>query len=230
MAFFGVFVWLCFAAVYALFCNLVLYFLLTPLELPESLPIEKKRAQRVTFLIYLSFGMLYFGVIIMLAVYALGVYRHVREHQNHRAGTLPRIPRVALSELLTMVFSVGFFPVIVSAIFQLHNNTTSNVIFFVLSIAIFPICFVSAYYRLDGNHVPLGRARLAFLFIYPYLILAVQIFVVGGFILFASVLTRSPKKDDLLWLIAPLTMALGALLAKRAKTAAILSVDDTFRI
>ncbi|MCY3023721.1 MAG: hypothetical protein NTW87_32475 [Planctomycetota bacterium] len=245
----------CIYGLYALFCNWIFRLLLRPLAVPESFAAERKRERLMTFLVFLALPMTWLGVLLLLGTYAVGAYRHLQERRAFEAGkpvpALPRIPRIALSELLVMVFSVALFPLLVSAIiegfagpFARGTNdlemvkAVARVTALVIGILIFPLCFVSAYHRLEANRVALGTTRMLFLFVYPYMTFAMHVLIAGPFIALAvwAVMTMLHQvrgggnfqhdvwyNEGVMCAAALVVMAAGIVLARRAKREAAAS-------
>lgn len=121
---------------------------------------------------------------------------------------LTRIPRIALSELLVMVFSLGAFPLL-GVMYPGAEEGGAAVALLVCAMLVFPLCFASAYLRLDGNGVPLGGTRLLFLFLYPYCICAWH-FLIGGTVFFVFAIlfvSGGTQRDAEAWLTVWLSLA-----------------------
>jgi len=160
---------------YAVACTWLCRRVMRSLQIPDELGVEERRDRTMLFLVFLSSWAMGVGALILLSTYGIGAYRHFREKRQGAVASsvLPRIPRFALSELLVMVFSIGAYPLIMEALFPTFAAAQSmgpeqRGILLLTGLLVFPLCFVSALHRLDSNRVPLGRTRLAFLFLYPY--------------------------------------------------------------
>jgi len=179
---------------YASLCNWLFRVALRPLQVPDRFLLESKRERTLTFIIFLSLPLNYLGLPVLLSIYARGIYLHFSERREfgNRVRNLPWIPRMALSELLVMVFSLALFPLVISAFIQcvngaVHSNPNEaqgvKIASFIVGTLIFPLCFITAYHRLDGNRVTLGRTRLMLLFLYPYMTFAIHAVIVGTVLL-----------------------------------------------
>ena len=238
------------SCVYALFCNWLFRLILRPLSVPESFVKEGKRDRIMTFIIFLSVpgSWIWISVLLLLGTYAVGTYQHFKERGKIEPVTgtfrgVPRIPRIALSELMVMIFSIAFFPLVISGLIgavagsswnisgdMLNIKSTVTGSAFVVGALIFPICFASAYQRLDSNRVAMGYTRMVFLFLYPYMVFAMHLLVAGGFHKYDMLLVGGMTQDDLRFhtvcqiVLSAAVLTAGALLARRAKeetTAAI---------
>jgi len=165
MFIFGILFLAVFGGLYAILCNFLFRLALQPLQVPKTFEKEWRRDRLITFILFVSIPLTYLGILLLLAVYTIGIVRHFRPHGA--PPRLPLIPRIRLEELMVMVFSMALFPMIGGAITGSSGNDYMAFLF-VLALLIFPLCFASAYYRLEAHRVPPGRIRMLFLFVYPY--------------------------------------------------------------
>lgn len=114
--------------------------------------------------------------------YALFVLTRYRERKRRNAGASP-ITRQApgfftrsfsLADFIGMALSISSVPLFARLLLQPwyreRLEPQSIVVVVVLSVALGPLCFLHAKHRLDANRIPEGRYRVAFLYVYPYLI------------------------------------------------------------
>jgi len=232
---------------YPIFLNWIFRSLLKPLQVPSAFPLEARRERLMTFFVFLTFTISYLALIIMLFVYVIALRRHLRERRAVAAGApppkVPRIPRIPLNELLLMVFSLALFPVLVGAASEyVFSTLTSDENFtehwqeiktivmassFAVAAILFPMCFASAYHRLDSNDIPLSRLRMAFLFLYPYVLIALPVTIAGLIAgIFVGIITAgespasSAARDILvlgggIWLAAVILLITGRAMASR---------------
>ena len=225
---------------YALLCNWIFRLILSPLQVPASFPVEARRERLMTFLLFVSLPLSYLGVIVLAITYIRGIYFHVRDRRAGISAVLPRIPRMALGEMMVMVLSLAVFPIFLGGLIEalvifvgqpgdaaMENwqsyKTVLMVSSFAVGAALFPLCFASAFQRLDGNKVPLGRMRSVFLFLYPYLTFAMHPLLVGGVagVILWGVGERAHPSERLvaalsiLWFCTAILLAVGRYLAYR---------------
>ena len=236
MLIFGWLIWVC----YALFCNWLFRLMLSGIGLPKSMRLEYKRERFMTFIVFLSLPMSSLGIIPLLGTYIAGIIYHFRQRREVEAGTIdasaiPIVPRMALNELRVMVFSLAFFPVMISGIIDAFVSegiknypnaaeirTAITVSAFVIGALIFPLCFASAYHRLEYNRIKDPRSRMAFLFVYPYMTFAMHILLVGTPIFGFIMLIRDPHTHEAwrvigLFILGALTVMLtGISIGRRA--------------
>lgn len=217
---------------YACACTWLFRRVMRSMQIPGELKAEQERDRTMIFLVFLSWRAMGVGAIILLCTYAIGIYRHFRERRPGAvpSSVLPRVPRFALSELLVMVFSIGAYPLVMDALgqgwtFVQVSLPVQRALVLLTGLLVFPLCFASAFQRLDGNRVPLGRTRLAFLFLYPYCMYGCSA-AIGGVALFFPVLWLGPVQAELpryavglvvRAMVGALLLAVGAGLASRAK-------------
>lgn len=222
-------------ALWALLSNWLARIVLRPLSVPKEMMPEFKRDRLATFFVFIP-GI---GVLFAMCACLVALVRHLRERRPGvmvASCTLPRIPSIALSELLVMVFSIGAYPLIMSklqisnAFGMGHMTDEMRAWIFVSAAPLFPLCFASAYLRLDSNKVPRGLTRHEFLFLYPYGVFGLQILIntllAAVFVLpMTLVVTPRGASDNssaLIWLAqvlgaALLMVILTVLVARRAK-------------
>jgi hypothetical protein len=223
--FFGGMMWAC----YALLCNWLFRLMLKGTGLPKSMKLEYKRERMMTFIVFLSLPMSWLGVVPLIVAYVAGLSAHFRQRRKVDAGeidvsAIPIVPRMALNELMVMVFSMAFFPVLVGAIIDAvlagslrgsdpNVKTAITVSAFVIGVLIFPLCFASAYHRLEYHRIKDPRSRMAFLFVYPYMTFAMHILLWGSIVaVFAfGVLIDSNNRSDNNVLISVSLVVLSAL-------------------
>jgi len=173
----------------ALFCNWIFRLWLRRLEVPASFILECKRERLMTLLVFMC-SPIFIGQIFILFSYAIGIFRHFRDKNfGTKINQLPYIPQIALGELIAMVFSLALFPLLAERVLELASvafkapvsadavgpSEMAPVIVYVFGVLIFPMCFASAYLRLDSNRVPYGWTRTIFLALYPYLLFTVGV-------------------------------------------------------
>ena len=175
--------WLGFTFLYAVLFTWLSRSVFRVLPVPDEFIAEKKRDRTMTFIFYLSppLASLFFaGPVLLLCTYFTGIRRHFRDSgptHPFAVPRLPRIPRFALSELLVMVFSIATFPLLCGGGWLEGAARAAILIYAILE---FPLCFASAFLKLDANKVPLGKARFAFLFLYPYYLTAWPVLLITG--------------------------------------------------
>ncbi len=172
---FGLLAYVVFAGVVALVSGLFFRFILNPLAIPRSASVEFKRERSLAYVIFFALAMSIYGAVVLGVVYLVGFVRHLRL-QTRNSGAQHAdysriIPRFTLSELILMVFSTGVAPLIFQAL-TWEDDKDMSIIILVVSLALFPACFICALYRLDFHNVPRGAARSAALALTPYAALA----------------------------------------------------------
>lgn len=149
----------------------VLHYALRPLDVP----VVKGGRTSWEWIIAMFFALLYLQilghaliVLICLVLCATSArQRRIKEGAN--TAKKPFFPRVALAELIAMVLSIGCAPLAFTLLY-LEPVKDASVIVFLAAALLFPIAFLRAIQRLDGNEVPVGATRTAFLFLFPYMI------------------------------------------------------------
>jgi len=207
---------------YALLCTWLSRRVLRVLQVPDDFAGEKKRDRTITFVIYVSQCVPLLGVLVLLCTYIAGIRRHFRDMARADLAGRPRLPRVpqfALSELLVMAFSVGAYPLLAGGGAAQGGSgpiaAYMPMLMLVSAIVVFPLCFASAFLRLDGNKVPLGLTRLEFLFLYPYSLLSWNSLILTGWMM--PLAMHSLAYFIRVWLVALLMIVLTYLVARRAK-------------
>ncbi|HYG77606.1 MAG TPA: hypothetical protein VEK08_21555 [Planctomycetota bacterium] len=196
LSFFAIFMGLIFYIPYALACNFLFRLMMSSLPVTKAFEPEWRRERMMTFLAFLCVPLLHLGPLVLLVTYLFGALRHFREVKrlslDGQSPRLPRIPRMRLEEMLVMVFSVGAFPMICNALLGLKLNQSQSQQFltfmFIVGLMVFPLCFISAYHRLEANHVPHGRTRMLFLLVYPYVLWSVPLILFGLLLIFFGIL------------------------------------------
>ncbi|HEY3319057.1 MAG TPA: hypothetical protein VGP72_01075 [Planctomycetota bacterium] len=213
--------------------------LVRPLEVPAFFAQQRQRDRWMTFLVFLC-GMIHFlGMLILLICYIVFITRHVRERREAQARgvpvALPYIPQFSLGDLMVMAFSFGLFPLLVGQVVSVASISEQmrptpevmqgvHVLTLTLGGMLFPMAFLSGLTRLNSHRVPQGRARAAFLFIYPYLPVAEMAACVSLLVLLSA--AAGNAKGDTFWIIGVVatasigTLVLGVSLAKTARNAA----------
>lgn len=184
--------------VYIVFCNFVFDLIIDPLTVPGYFTRDEmaRRERRMTFVLFFSLPLFWFGAGIVFCANVYWFFKHFWSTSGSRNRYwLPIIPKIALSEILAMVFSVAFLPIFIRVVLRWYEieknsvpasdqemNTSVLVIAAVTGASYIPLSFASAFHRLDGNRVPVGRVRLLFLFLYPYMIAALHPGLIGLFV------------------------------------------------
>jgi len=208
-----------------LLCTALLRFVLRPMQVPERMIAASRREKHATILIFTSMFIWTAGAVLLTAAYILGLYRHLRRRGPASPDDIPRVPRIALSELLAMIFSVGLLPVMLQTLFGSKEKIEGVALAYIFGFAalFFPMCFMCAYHRLDSNRIPQGKLRLAFIFLYPYLMLAcVMLFIATVTALYLAQRAEVPLA---IGGIAIVILVLGRLLAEKVRAQAEPSLD-----
>jgi len=216
---FAVAIWFVAAWVFAWLCGIILRFVLRPLDVPFD--IELRRERRVTRIAFMSQLFWYGGPVLLVVTYIVGAVRHFRmmsaAERNHAPVKHPIIPRFTISDLLVMVFSLGFFPVISAQLTpNMGDIQSAQVLILILGAISFPAYFICALYRLETNEVPAGWVRSAFLFIAPYVFHACAACVTAPFYLLVLSSSRSGIIPELYFGFYGGVLLAGRLIAARA--------------
>jgi len=149
-------------------------FTLQPLAIPDSYDIVQTRERIVLIVTALCVFLGYFGAAVLLLHYAIEFWRHLRSRARAAGGgeqekKFPFIPRFSISDMLTMIFSIGLAPMIMQ-IAGLGRADSAR--YFVSCLIIYPGLFLCALCRLEIHKVAPSWARLLFLGFAPYVALA----------------------------------------------------------
>ena len=214
-----------FLVVYA--CARFYRWILNPLAISEDSVAEFKRERTLSYVLFTTIFMTSIGVLILVITYIVGLVRHIRR-QSASAGaaapvaSLRVIPRFSLSELLVMVFSIGFAPVVIQSLL-IGADPTVGFWALIIAIAIFPLCFLGVLYRLDFHCVPSCKPRMLLLAITPYMVLSIASIPIAPFFFFLFSLNpnRGIPPQMYAWMVAMcFFIAGGRVLAGHAASAA----------
>ncbi len=156
--------------------------ILQPLEPPLS-PTKKLRGEWILGGFFLIVHLHWAGVLILALAY---IYSSQRREMPAPEPRKPFIPKFALSDLLAMVFSIGFAPVVFAMLYFVNLRNSSYQVVVVAAI-LFPIAFLYVAQCLNAHNVPAGAVRAAFVFIFPYLVYSCLFFFARGTILLVFV-------------------------------------------
>lgn len=164
--------------------------ILNPLDIAAPFEAERKRERRLRRFALFG-GMLgYFGIAILGPVYLIGWLRHLKTPRPPREGgqevRVGIIPQFSLADLLTLVFSLGFFPIIMQQLLGVNARQGNEAAVFLSAAAGFPAFFVCGLYRTEIHRAPRGWKRTAFLALVPYLFCATPALVTSPFMLLGS--------------------------------------------
>ncbi len=170
--------WLCLIALPAGLLAALLKFILSPLRLPPIATREREREQNLLAgILLLIFG----GAIGIAIVYALLLAAFVRELRGKKkvadgdalAGQVSYLfPRIALEELMCMVFGMAAFPILVFGTEFKRENTVPVVTMIVIGALLYPLCGLAAYNRVNARRVPVCAARTAYIALFPLMLFA----------------------------------------------------------
>ena len=138
---------------------LVLQRILQPLQPPVT-PSQKIRIEWILGGFFLVARLHWAGVLILALAY---IYSKRSEEAAAPEPKKPFIPKLALSDLLAMVFSIGFAPVAFALLYFVNLRNSSYQVIVIASI-LFPIAFLHAAQCLNHYRIPAGAVRSAFIF------------------------------------------------------------------
>ena len=170
--------WICLIALPLGLLTGLLKFIFSPLCLPPSAKAELEREQNLLAGILLLIFGCWIGIATVYALLLAAFVRELRSKKKMAEGDAPAgqtsylFPRIALEELMAMVFGMAAFPILVFGTEFKRENAGFVIMTIVLGALLYPLCCLAAYNRVNASRVPVCAARTAYIALFPLMLFA----------------------------------------------------------